>query len=375
MFVVRCANKHYFDFDTYQFCPECARLGMSYNVEKMNVCNNCQQPVLFYDAKRKISCPTCGTESLAYCICGAQVVNFCSECGTRLLGNEPDTESGVEGQYEDVYSFENEQGEPAVSSIPQNEAPSYYNNETESGYNTQYEAVYSYDDEEDDKTASAYEEPYEEDDDEGTVSSYDVPDDYIPDNFGDEENDATESAYEEEVVSDEDEDSSFEEDDEDEDSGDLISEVEKVLDDDEDDATLNYYSYMMRKRQTKEVEASVSEPVVGWLVCVGGEHFGESFNIYSGNNSIGRKPGNRIVLNKDNSVSGEKHAFVVFEPKKSEFFIQPGNSSGLAYINDIVILVPTKLNSYEIIKVGNTELLFVPLCGENFDWNTYISKE
>lgn len=62
--------------------------------------------------------------------------------------------------------------------------------------------------------------------------------------------------------------------------------------------------------------APLADPVVGWLVCIKGNHFGESFNIAAARNSIGRSETNHIVLMKDNSVSREKHAWIVYEPKK-----------------------------------------------------------
>ena len=118
-----------------------------------------------------------------------------------------------------------------------------------------------------------------------------------------------------------------------------------------------------------------AEPVVGWLVCLKGKHFGESFNISSGRNSIGRNDTCKIVLFKDNSVSREKHAWLTYEPKKREFYIQPGESSGLSYLNGDTVMDAKKINANDILEFGDGQYLFVPLCGEDFTWETYISKE
>ncbi len=117
-----------------------------------------------------------------------------------------------------------------------------------------------------------------------------------------------------------------------------------------------------------------AEPVVGWLVCVSGCHFGECFQIYAGKNSVGRNSENRIVVPRDNSISRVKHALLVYEPKKRNFFIQPGDSSGLTYLNDEYITESCKLSARDIIELGDSKFLFVPLCGDTFSWEDYMSK-
>ena len=118
-----------------------------------------------------------------------------------------------------------------------------------------------------------------------------------------------------------------------------------------------------------------SEPVVGWLVCIKGKHFGESFNIGAGRNAIGRSDTNKIIFAKDESVSRNKHAWITYEPKKREFFIQPGESSGLSYLNGDNIMESKKLQANDVLEFGNGQYMLIPLCGENFTWEDYINKE
>lgn len=118
-----------------------------------------------------------------------------------------------------------------------------------------------------------------------------------------------------------------------------------------------------------------AEPVVGWLVCLKGKHFGESFNISAGRNSIGRGNDNKIILNKENTISREKHAWITYEPKKREFFVQPGESSGLTYLNGDNIMESKKLSANDKLEFGDGMFIFIPLCGENFTWEDYINKE
>lgn len=119
-----------------------------------------------------------------------------------------------------------------------------------------------------------------------------------------------------------------------------------------------------------------TEPVVGWLVCVEGSEFGKSFNLKAGKNFIGRNPlVNDIVLTGDSSVSREKHAIVVYDPKSRNFLVQPGLSSELFYVNDEVVLQAAAIKTRDFISVGNTKLMFVPCCGPNFTWDDYRKEK
>ena len=137
--------------------------------------------------------------------------------------------------------------------------------------------------------------------------------------------------------------------------------------------TMSYFD--SAKPDSEKEKRSNIDPVVGWLVCIEGDHFGESFNISAGMNSIGRNNSNRIVFNLDKSVSREKHAFITYEPKKRRFFIKPGDSSGLTYVNDEYVTESVLLKAMDIIELGNSKFILIPLCGENFSWENYISKE
>lgn len=112
-----------------------------------------------------------------------------------------------------------------------------------------------------------------------------------------------------------------------------------------------------------------SEPVVGWLVCIGGSHFGEDFKLKSGKNFIGRSSNMDIVLSGDASVSRERHAIVVYEPKSNIFLVQPGDSRELFYLNNDVVLSAEKIQANDIISVGDSLLMFIPCCSEKFNWD------
>ncbi len=142
--------------------------------------------------------------------------------------------------------------------------------------------------------------------------------------------------------------------------------------------TMSYFSVMSSSASSESgssaPQAVSTEPVVGWLVCVGGKHFGQSFNIATGKNSIGRDESNKIILPLDNSVSRSKHALITYEPKKRNFYLQPGESSGLTYLNDEYIDESKVLKAKDIIELGESKFIFIPLCDESFTWEDYIKR-
>lgn len=118
----------------------------------------------------------------------------------------------------------------------------------------------------------------------------------------------------------------------------------------------------------------VSTPCVGWLIAIGGNHIGTDFRLKVGKNFIGRNKNMDIALTEDKSVSRDKHAIVVYEPKEHLYLVQPGESSSLVYKNNKVVLNPESLEAYDMVTVGEVNLLFMPLCGERFSWSELLEN-
>lgn len=118
----------------------------------------------------------------------------------------------------------------------------------------------------------------------------------------------------------------------------------------------------------------VSTPCVGWMIALGGEHIGTDFRLKAGKNFIGRSSQMDVALTEDKSVSRDRHAIVVYEPKAHLYLVQPGESSSLVYKNDEVVLTPMKLEAYDVVTVGDVNLLFMPLCGTRFNWGDLLKK-
>lgn len=114
----------------------------------------------------------------------------------------------------------------------------------------------------------------------------------------------------------------------------------------------------------------MADPVVGWLVIIDGPGKGSHLRLGNGQNSIGRGAGERVQLDfGDDRISRNNHAVLTFDPRGMTFFIQQGTGTNLAYVNNSPVLAPTALEAMNEILLGETTLLFVPLCGKDFSWS------
>ena len=111
------------------------------------------------------------------------------------------------------------------------------------------------------------------------------------------------------------------------------------------------------------------DPVVGWLVCIKGPSRGRDYRIRSGRNGIGRSEAMDVQITGDDTVSRENHAFLVYEPRKRIFSIRPGDGRGLVYLNGDEVIQASDIKGYDIIELGETQLMFVPLCSDKFNWD------
>lgn len=110
------------------------------------------------------------------------------------------------------------------------------------------------------------------------------------------------------------------------------------------------------------------ELTTGWLVCVKGPLKGRSFCLRSGNNFIGRSAKSQVCLNGDMQVSNEKHLNITYDPRSNQYFITPGSSINIVYLNKEPLLEHKILTAYDTIEVGQEILKFVPFCGPDFRW-------
>jgi len=118
-------------------------------------------------------------------------------------------------------------------------------------------------------------------------------------------------------------------------------------------------------------EQNPLEPILlsGWLAITSEAGRGQSFTLTFGMNTIGRSEDNHIsIQNGDSSISREKHALIIYDYTNNIFFIKHGDGQFLSYVNGEVLLDTRQLKANDRIKVGSTELIFIPLCSDNFNW-------
>ena len=114
-----------------------------------------------------------------------------------------------------------------------------------------------------------------------------------------------------------------------------------------------------------------ADPVVGWLVVVGGPGLGSFRPIFEGNNAIGRGKDQRIPLDfGDTTISSEEQAYIRYDSMDRSFLFVPNLSkTNIVAINDKRPTGAVKLELMDVITMGRTQLAFVPFCGEEFDWS------
>lgn len=117
------------------------------------------------------------------------------------------------------------------------------------------------------------------------------------------------------------------------------------------------------------------DPVTAWLVCIEGPQIGRDYRILAEKNFIGRSEDMHIRIIGDNTISARNHAVIVYDPKKRNFFLLPGDASGLAYLNNEAVYTPIELAAYDVIQLGMSKFLFIPLCGIHFEWENNQSEE
>ena len=140
---------------------------------------------------------------------------------------------------------------------------------------------------------------------------------------------------------------------------------------DDDDVTAPARTQLVRGRQRVERGEFNQDPVVGWLVVVGGPGIGCYRPIFEGNNTIGRSDRNRVPVDfGDDAISSEEQAYIRYDGTDRSFLFVPN----LAKTNVVSLNAkrPTgavELSQMDVITMGRTQLVFVPFCGPEFDWS------
>ncbi len=128
---------------------------------------------------------------------------------------------------------------------------------------------------------------------------------------------------------------------------------------------------LVRGRQKISRGTFVQDPVVGFLVIVGGPGLGASRAIFEGNNTIGRTTSNRIAFDfGDDSISAEAQAYLRYDSTDRSFLFVPNLAkTNVVSVNDKRPAGAVELKPMDVITLGRTQVAFVPFCGPEFDWS------
>lgn len=116
--------------------------------------------------------------------------------------------------------------------------------------------------------------------------------------------------------------------------------------------------------------AATLEFPVGWLVITKGPGRGKSFILQNPVSSIGRAVGQTITLNfGDDTISRNNHAAVAYDDQMNTCFLGYGGKANLVRLNGRPVLATEQLSHGDVIRVGETDLKFIALCGPDFAWD------
>jgi len=128
---------------------------------------------------------------------------------------------------------------------------------------------------------------------------------------------------------------------------------------------------LLRGRQTIVRDTFVQDPVVGFLIVVGGPGLGASRAIYEGNNTVGRSRSNRIALDfGDETISAEEQAYIRYDSTDRSFLFVPNLAkTNVVSVNEKRPAGAIELKPMDIVTFGRTQVAFLPFCGPEFDWS------
>lgn len=128
---------------------------------------------------------------------------------------------------------------------------------------------------------------------------------------------------------------------------------------------------LVRGRQPIKRGKFYQDPVVGWLVVVGGPGLGAYRPIFEGNNTIGRSPNQRIPIDfGDDAISSEEQAYIRYDSADRSFLFVPNLAkTNVVSVNEKRPTAAIPLQAMDVITMGRTQLVFVPFCGPEFDWS------
>jgi pSer/pThr/pTyr-binding forkhead associated (FHA) protein len=105
-------------------------------------------------------------------------------------------------------------------------------------------------------------------------------------------------------------------------------------------------------------------------VVTAGAGRGASFALTSGVATLGRGQDQTVSLDfGDTAISRHAHASVAFDEETGRFFLGAGAKSNIVRRNGRPVLATEELENGDEIRLGETTLRLVALCGPDFSWD------
>ena len=99
-----------------------------------------------------------------------------------------------------------------------------------------------------------------------------------------------------------------------------------------------------------------------------GREKGRDYRIHTDNNYIGRGDKMDICIRGDDTISRENHAIISFDARDKIYYFSPGDGRSIVRLNNKAIFATNQIQAYDVVEIGKTKLVFIPLCGEKFEW-------
>ncbi len=131
------------------------------------------------------------------------------------------------------------------------------------------------------------------------------------------------------------------------------------------------HTQLFRPEAGDSKELSPEKWEQGWLVAISGPMKGMYFPVTFGINQCGRSRDCRICLPADCGISGVQFSIRYVEKRKQFFVAGIDTASQPTFLNDEELMSCYEpINRGDILRVSEqTSLRFIPLCGENFNWD------
>lgn len=114
--------------------------------------------------------------------------------------------------------------------------------------------------------------------------------------------------------------------------------------------------------------ARSAQPITGWLVCIDGPEKGKDYRLHDENNFIGRSSRMDVCIAGDRTVSEDRHAVITYDSQERKFYFALSGGSSIVRLNGKAVLMTQEVKYGDRIQIGQGTFLFIPLCGEKFQW-------